>query len=302
MEYTEIAVTVAAGDAERAADVLRAATGRDVWSETPFTQPDLEHDAVPDAGAPVVVHGYARDADEAERARGGLARAGIVGPIATRTVAEEDWAECWKQYFDVERYGEHIVVVPTWRTYEPQADDVVIALDPGMAFGTGQHETTRMCLEALERAVVPGARVLDVGCGSGILSITAAKLGAREAVALDVDPDCVRVTDGNAALNAVGDVVRAHAGSLGAQWPLTEPARAFDVVVANIVAGAIIDMAQQLVDALAPDGVLIASGIIGERERQTRDALEGAGARVESVGAMADWRCMEARRSAARTP
>ena len=105
--------------------------------------------------------------------------------------------------------------MPSWRTYEPRPDDVVLTLDPGMAFGTGQHETTRMCLEALERAVTPGARVLDVGCGSGILSIAAAKLGAREVVALDIDSDCVRVTRENVALNGVEAVVRAYDGSCG---------------------------------------------------------------------------------------
>ncbi len=294
-------MTVAARDAERAADILRAATGRDVWFETAFTQPDLELDAIPDAGAPVVVHAYAREADNADLARRGLVEAGIGISVATRVVAEEDWAECWKQYFDVERYGARVVVVPSWRTYEPRPDDIVLTLDPGMAFGTGQHETTRMCLEALERAVTPGASVLDVGCGSGILSIAAAKLGARGVVALDIDSDCVRVTRENVSLNGVEAVVRAYNGTVGEGSPLDRAVHAFDVVVANIVAGAIIEMAQPLVDALAPDGLLIASGIIGEREQQTREALERSGARIDSSRAMGDWRCIEARRRAAPT-
>ena len=302
MRYTEIIATIDAPDADRAADLLRELSGSGVWIEAPLVQPDLESDAIVDRRAPVRIHAYlpaSGDASAIERAAvDALQAAAIEATLARRDVAEEDWAESWKEHFHVERYGERIVVVPSWRQYAPAAGDVVIALDPGMAFGTGQHETTRMCLEALERAVRPGMCVLDVGCGSGILSIAAAKLGAREVLAVDVDPNCVRVTEENARANGVDRIVRAATGSAGEQWPFASaPRGAFDVVVANIIARVIIELAQPLIDALAPGGRIIASGIIGEREGEVADAMAAAGARVVSSRAMGDWRCIDAVRA-----
>jgi ribosomal protein L11 methyltransferase len=290
----EIIAAVAAADVEAAADALRAVTGRDVWIETPFTQPDLESDGIIDPRAPVRVHAYARDAARGlDAARAALTGAEVVADVTDHRVAEEDWAESWKEHFQIERYGRRIVVVPSWREYAPSGDDAVIRLDPGMAFGTGQHETTRMCLEELERAVRPGAAVLDAGCGSGILSLAAARLGASHVTAVDVDPDCVRVTRENARANGLDASIRAGQGSLDERWPFAEaPDRRFDVVVANIVARAIIDLAKPLVRALKPDGTLIVSGVIGEREREVADALAAAGARVVEARAMGDWRCL----------
>jgi ribosomal protein L11 methyltransferase len=301
MNYIEITAAVPTADAERASETLRAHTGLDVSIEIPFTQADLESDAVLSTGGTALLHAYVND-DDAGRAlavatRGAFAAAGMPAEIAQRIVAEEDWAESWKEYFHVERFGKHIVVVPTWRTYDPEPTDVVLTLDPGMAFGTGQHETTRMCLEAIEAAVTPGGRVLDVGCGSGILAIAAAELGAGDVYAVDIDPNCVRVTRHNAEANGVADRLHAEAGSLGAVWPFAEPPAAFDVVVANIIARIIIELAQPLVDALAPSGRLILSGVIREREQEVCAAVTAAGARIESVRAMGDWRCIEAVRA-----
>jgi len=297
VEYVEVIATVPASQTEQAADALRAATGGDVWIDAPFTQADLESDAVIRRDGSAQVHAYVpRDRGGgivAEAARA-LRAEGIEPRVAVRDVAEEDWAESWKEHFHVERYGERIVVVPSWRAFEPVPGDVVLKLDPGMAFGTGQHETTRMCLEAIERHVRPGMRVLDAGCGSGILSIAAALLGAREVRAVDIDPNCVRVTAANARANGADAIVRAAEGSPGSAWPFPEPAAGFDVVVANIIARVIIEIAAPLVAALAPGGRLIVSGVIGERERETCAALAAAGARVESVRAMGDWRCIEA--------
>ena len=300
MRYLEISARVASGDAEAACDALRDATGAAPWIERPFTQHSLEDDATIDAQADAIVRAYvvAERADGlADAVRAAFARASIGGGVSTRVVDEEDWAESWKEHFHVERFGERIVVVPSWRRYEPRPRDVVITLDPGMAFGTGQHETTRMCLEALERAVRPGTRVLDVGCGSGILSIAAAKLGAREVLAVDVDANCVRITDENARANGVEGIVRVREGSAGDAWPFATPSEGFDVVVANIIARVIIELAPALVSALAPAGQLIASGIIGEREAETVTALGAAGARIDVVRAMGEWRCIEAVRA-----
>ena len=298
MNYIEITAAVPTADAERASETLRAHTGLDISIEVPFTQADLESDAVLSTGGTTLLHAYVTD-DDAGRAlaaatRRAFAVAGLPAAIAQRIVAEEDWAESWKEHFHVERFGHRIVVVPSWRVYDARPDDVVLTLDPGMAFGTGQHETTRMCLEALETAVLPGARVLDVGCGSGILGIAAAKLGAAGAYAVDIDPNCVRVTRDNAAANGVSEVVRAESGSLGADWPFTGAPGAFDVVVANIIARVIIELSEPLVAALAPAGRLILSGVIREREQEVCAAIGAAGASLASVCAMGDWRCIEA--------
>jgi ribosomal protein L11 methyltransferase len=282
--------------------LLRTLADGGAWVETPFTQADLESDAVPIDGAPVRVHVYLRGTDAEANAtlgRMALAAARIDAAVTTRGVAEDDWAESWKEHFHVERFGERVVIVPSWRTYEAAPDDVVVRLDPGMAFGTGQHETTRMCIEALERAVTSRARVLDAGCGSGILSIVAAKLGARAVAALDIDDVCVRVTRENARANGVEAAVRAQQGSLGDAWPFDAPSTGgFDVVVANIIARVIVEMAPALVEALADGGRLIVSGVIEEREAEVRAALGAAGARIDCVRAMGDWRCIEAGRLA----
>jgi ribosomal protein L11 methyltransferase len=302
VDYIQLTATVAAADADAASALLRTlADGGGAWIEAPFSQPDLESDAILDGAAPVRVHVYLRGTDaEANAALGrmALSTAGIAAEVQVRGVAEEDWAEAWKEHFHVERYGERLVVVPSWRSYHAQPNDVVITLDPGMAFGTGQHETTRLCLEAIERAITPGARVLDVGCGSGILSLAAAKLGASSVTTLDIDDAAVRVTRDNARANCVEGAIDAACGSLGSAWPFDDPAHGrFDVVVANIIARVIVELAPDLVDALAPEGRLIVSGVIEEREREVRDALEAAGARIEHVCAIGDWRCIEAVRA-----
>ena len=164
-----------------------------------------------DPGRPAIVRGYvpARDASAAEAAAATTAEAlghlqafGLrtIGELRTRIVHEEDWAEAWKAYFPVMRIGRRLVIRPTWRRHRRQPDDVVLALDPGMAFGTGLHPTTRLCLAALESIAddgrVDGARVLDVGCGSGILAIAAVKLGASDALGVDTDPIAIESTAG----------------------------------------------------------------------------------------------------------
>jgi ribosomal protein L11 methyltransferase len=169
----------------------------------------------------------------------------------------------------------------------------VIELDPGAAFGTGQHETTRLCLEALEERLRPGATVLDLGCGSGVLSVAAALLGAARVDALDVDPAAVRATDENAARNGAGGVVRAAGGSLGEAWPF--PGRAagrYDLALANLSARLVQELARPLVEALRPGGVALASGFVGEQETACAAALEAAAARVSERRALNDWRLL----------
>jgi len=217
-----------------------------------------------------------------------------IGDLRTRLVHEADWAEAWKRHFPVLRVGRRMVIRPTWRRHRRQPDDLVIALDPGMAFGTGLHPTTRLCLAALERVADEGRqneRVLDVGCGSGILSIAAARLGARSVLGLDVDQIAVEATDANARRNRVRRAVRARAGSL----PSGEPP--FDLVLANLIASLLVTLAPALAAELRPGGTLLASGIFRDREHEVRAALETAGLVVGWRDADGDWIALEAART-----
>ncbi|WP_322513234.1 50S ribosomal protein L11 methyltransferase [Chloroflexus sp.] len=219
-----------------------------------------------------------------------------LGPIQTRTLAEEDWANAWKQFYPVLRIGERTVIVPSWLEYQPQPNDIVLLLDPGMAFGTGLHPTTKLCLQLLERLVRPGQQVLDLGTGSGILAIAAAKLGAGAVLALDNDPIAVRVAQENVERNQVGAVVKVAEGSLGAgqamgHWlsgdfgPETPdpalsantPQASFDVIAANLIAKVLILLAPDLAAALKPGGYLVSSGIIDVKEAEVVAAFAAAG-------------------------
>lgn len=255
-----------------------------------------------------------------------------IGQVQTRTLSEQDWANTWKEHYHVQRIGERIVIVPSWLEYTAQPDDVLLHLDPGMAFGTGLHATTRLCLRLLERYVQPGIQMLDLGTGSGILAIAAAKLGAASVLALDSDPIAVSIARDNVTRNLVHTSIRVEQGSLGAgqylghwmgsQYRLpdstsvpavdTPPtadqlpvaahstpdddllpdshmsaspeairpainASMFDLIVANLIARALVVLAQDLALALKPDGILISSGIILERETEVVQALTAAG-------------------------
>jgi ribosomal protein L11 methyltransferase len=207
-----------------------------------------------------------------------------VEPLTVRRLAEEDWANAWKEHYHVQHIGRHIVIVPSWREYVAADGDVVISLDPGMAFGTGMHPTTRMCLERLEDTVQPGMTVLDVGTGSAILALAAARLGASSVVALEIDPVAVSAARTNVDINGAADVITVRQGSL----PLPEPAR-FDVVVANMIARVIAELAVPLAQSLRQGGLLIASGIIAEREDIVRQSLDKTGLRLLRRDADGDW-------------
>ncbi|MEE8442241.1 MAG: 50S ribosomal protein L11 methyltransferase, partial [Dehalococcoidia bacterium] len=192
--------------------------------------------------------------------------------LKERVLEEEEWEAAWKAHFTLLKIGTRLVIKPTWQEYTSGAEETVVELDPGMAFGTGHHPTTRACLEELERRVVPGMRVLDLGTGSGILSIAAAKLGAGEVIALDVDEGAVRTADANCRYNKVGSMVQILQGTL--PHP-SAGSGSFDLVVANITAKAIVSAAPALAVVLAPTGVLVASGIIEEHQNEVEQALQG---------------------------
>jgi ribosomal protein L11 methyltransferase len=215
-----------------------------------------------------------------------------IGDLKTRIVEEADWAEAWKSHFQVIRLGRRLVIKPSWLRHRREGDEVVIDLDPGMAFGTGLHPTTRLCLEALEDRADRGplGRALDVGCGSGILAIAAVRLGATRVLGVDIDPVAVEATIANARHNRVGRRIRAREGTL----PTDEGP--FDIVLANLVAGVLIEHAANLLAELVEDGTLIASGIFIDREPETRAALERAGLEIVSRRYETDWVALEASR------
>lgn len=189
-------------------------------------------------------------------------------------VHEEDWANSWKQYYKPIKTGEKLVIVPEWEEYDPTDGEIVVLMDPGMAFGTGTHETTRLCAMLLEKYVRPGDRMLDVGCGSGILAICAAKLGAGSCFACDIDPVAVRIAGENAALNQTAQV------ETGVSDLLAQAKKApggYHICCANIVADVIIRLSPDIGAFMEPDGVLIVSGIITERAEETVSALAAAG-------------------------
>ena len=203
---------------------------------------------------------------------------GIKGKIELIGVNEEDWANSWKAYYKPLHIGKRMVIVPAWERYEEQPGEIIVRMDPGMAFGTGGHETTRLVIELLEQTVTPGMRVADVGCGSGILAICAAKLGAGECKAYDIDPVAVRVARENikdsGETNVTCDVSDLLKGVDLSGGP-------YDLICANIVADIIIRMAPDVSRYMKDDAILLASGIITERAEEVVGELESNGLRVE---------------------
>ena len=212
-----------------------------------------------------------------------LARLRPMSEPRTRELAEEDWAEAWKKYYTILRVGKRLVIRPSWLAYAPRADDVVIELDPGMAFGTGLHPTTRLCMMALEERVTQDCAMLDVGAGSGILSITAAKLGAREVLARDTDPSAVEAATRNVAINHAANVVRVERGSIDASC------NQFDLICINILAEVIRELAPALAAALRSGGSVIASGILDFKVDAVVGALNAVGIEVVEKKQEEDW-------------
>ena len=212
--------------------------------------------------------------------------------LTLRHVDDETWAEAWKAFFKPLRVGRRFVVRPSWESWAGEPDDLIIEIDPGMAFGTGAHATTRLCLELLEETVRPGERVLDWGTGSGILAVGAARLGAAEVIAVDLDPVAARVASENAARNGFAEVIRTETGSIEAV-PATPP---FDGVIANILADPIIAGAREMSSHLRSGGYAIISGVVDPREAEVISALEGAGLTHAKTLREEDWRAFLLRR------
>lgn len=285
MNWIELSIQTDAEGAEAAAALL---------SEFVETGVAIEQTILPDSGHVVdparafIVRAFfsSEQREQAQRAQASVWHLGQLRAMSeprVRELAEEDWAEAWKKYYTILRVGAHLVIKPSWLAYTPRADDIVIELDPGMAFGTGLHPTTRMCMRALETYQRNAARVLDVGSGSGILAITAAKLGAREIWARDTDAVAVATTARNLAINHVENKVRVERGSLDAAC------NQFDLICINILAEVIVALAAALAAALRPGGLLIASGILEARTDAVADALGAVGITIIETLREEDW-------------
>jgi ribosomal protein L11 methyltransferase len=207
-------------------------------------------------------------------------------------VNEEDWATAWKRYYHPVKISERFTIVPTWEEYTPvSTDELIIELDPGMAFGTGTHPTTVMCLQALEKVVTDGDTVIDVGTGSGVLSIAAAMLGAKKVHALDLDEVAVRSARENIEHNKVQNIVKVYQGNL-----LDTVTGQADVVVANILAEIIMTFTDDAFSIVKPGGLFVTSGIISAKKDDVKTALEDSGFIIEEVLMMEDWVAIIARR------
>jgi ribosomal protein L11 methyltransferase len=297
--WLELSVSAEPEAVEAISEVMsRFATGG-VAIEEPYTLLDDGQIAELLPGAPVTVRVYVPDDSGGEEVRLRIEQGiwhlsqigfGNIGTISARRLAEEDWANAWKEFYHVSHLGRRTVIKPSWREYEQRQDEVVIELDPGMAFGTGLHPTTRNCILALEDTVRPGDRVLDVGSGSGILSLAALKLGADHVLALDITSVAVDATRANAEANDLSGRIDVRLATLeGAEGepfsPLSpavttisrEEVGRYDVVVANIIARVIAQLAVSLVAATRPGGTLIASGIISDRRQEAEEPLSRAG-------------------------
>lgn len=280
-----------------------------------------------DTSRPVVVRTYIPLDDHAEELRArveqGLWALGMmrqVGPLNARPLAEEDWANAWKAYYPIRRIGERWVIVPSWLEYQPQGHDIPLLLDPGMAFGTGLHPTTQLCLQLIERHAQAGQDALDLGCGSGILAIAIAKLGAAHVVAVDNDPIAIEAAQENVERNAVAhiEVVEGSLGEgadlphwLGSDWGAAQraghavsgpvvlrPVDAFDLIAANILANVHVLLADDLARALRPGGILLTSGIIADRKHDVERAFAAVGLRQIERLQDGDWVAFAHRKSA----
>jgi ribosomal protein L11 methyltransferase len=312
VDWLEIAVLAEDEAVDAVAEVLRA-HGRGVAIDQPFLQPRLDEAPQRDPTRRPLVKTYIpEDAaapavqEEIARALWHLGQLRAVEPLAVRRIREEDWANAWKPFFPVVHVGQRTVIVPAWRRYRRRRpDELIVRLDPGLAFGTGTHPTTQLCLRWVERVVQPGMRVLDVGTGSGILAIAAARAGAAVVLGVDTDPMAVDAARANVRLNRLGRCVRIQEGSaedvvsparLSGRGPDGDPS-GYDLVLANLTARVNAAIAPWLSALLRPGGNVVASGILADSADLVVDAFAAVGLHVTERGQEGDWVVLIAERS-----
>lgn len=302
MRWIEVSMEVDGEAAEAVADVLQRYGHQGVAIEQSGFYIETWEDEVPPAER-LTVRAYLPEDERAESAKKQLEEAlwhlGKLYPMPTpqyKVIDEEDWAEAWKANYHALRLGRHIFIRPLWIDQPGEPGDIVIALDPGQAFGTGTHPSTQLVLEAAEELLEnwPGAKVLDLGCGSGILSIAAVRMGAAKVLALDTDPIAVRATQENAAANGVADQIAAQTGSLDS---LVHAATRFDLALVNILAKVIISMcAQGLGSVIRSGGIGVFGGIIQEQADEVEAALRSTRLTPYKRRFSGEWVVIEARR------
>jgi len=297
MHWLELTVQTHPEAVESVSELLNRYTTGGVAIEEPIELIDEGQEYRVLTGQPVKVHAYLPIDGKEEAARQQVAEGlwhlsslgpQFVGDLQTRVVHEEDWANAWKDYYHVTHIGQRLVIRPSWREYIPINNEVVLELDPGMAFGTGLHPTTRMCLEQIEQRTLPGVRVLDVGTGSGILALAAAKLGAANVHCIDNSSVAVESAVANAETNHLSDRINVVLGMLD-ETESTRLSGQYDLVLANIIARVIGSIAPYLAQVLAPDGMLITSGIIEDRRQEAEQPLLAAGLKLIDQVMIDDW-------------
>ena len=303
MEWTDIRLTVAKADADNAEAVATMIAEGGIYIEdysdieeqvAEIAHVDLiEQELLDKPRDTVIIHIYlepgASPVEMLALIAARMEAAGIAYAVETEGVEQEDWQNGWRKYYHPMDIGSRLAIVPSWQEYD--TDRVKLILDPGLAFGTGGHETTSLCLEALDQRVRGGERVLDIGTGSGILAIAALKLGAASAEGVDIDPVAVRTAGENAALNGVADKLTVLVGDLS-----DKASGKYDIITANIVANAIISLAPSVPGLMAEGAAFIASGIIDSRRDEVIAALEKAGLSVQEVKEKRGWECIVCKR------
>ena len=292
--WLELAVSCDSEAVEPVSELFaRYGFNQGVAIEEAFTQdPDGDNFAV-DPSRPVTVRTFLNATDVApgtiDAIRQAIWHLGRLRSISELTVTEreeEDWANAWKAHYSVHRVGRRVLVKAPWHEYDPTPGEIVIELDPGMAFGTGLHPSTQLSMIAIEDELKPGESVLDVGIGSGVLATGAALLGARVVDGVDVEPVAVRSARENAERNGVGTIVHVEQGSVGEGEPFQGE---YDLVVANIIARILIELAPGLINAVRPGGTLILGGIIDVKEEAVRDTFERLGLTLVRREEREDW-------------
>lgn len=306
MQWIEVSVQTTHEGVEAVADILTSAGAQGVAIEDPQLINDLRNSGtwelcdIPEQmnTEVVTVSAYYADDENLKARLDGIEeqlklveeRIGRFrfGNTRFRKVSEQDWANEWKQYFHVTHVGDSLVIKPSWEEYEAKAGEHVIKIDPGMAFGTGTHHTTNMCMARLEKVLKPGDEVFDVGTGSGILAIAAALLGAKSVRAVDIDSVAVKVAKENVAGNDLTDKIEVRQGDL-----LHGTEGKADVIIANIIADIIIMLLSDIPGKLKDDGVFLASGIIEDRMDDVAAAAQKVGMQVDHVDRKGGWVVMQ---------
>ena len=283
MDWTEVTITVNAKDVDKAGDIANMVVPYGIYIEDYSNLEEeaweiahidlIDEDLLQKDRSKAMVHIYISPEESPAEAvaflRERYTAEGIENEICLDSCVEEDWINNWKQYFKPIPVGQKLLIRPTWEEVKDSGGRTVLDLDPGLAFGTGTHETTRLCMELLEQYVRPGMNVLDVGCGSGILSVAALLLGADKAVGVDIDELAVKTAVENAEINHVENRFTGICGNLTDQVTGT-----YDIVVANIVADVIIMLTKDVEQFMKPDTVYLMSGIIDTREQDVLAAVE----------------------------